>query len=65
MKILKWVLGYLSIISVSTLFPFALSNPELHNQWLIIILVIPNIITIAWFMSEATGQPYNNANEAD
>ncbi len=52
-NILRWLLGFVSIIFVATTLPFAMNNPEIENQWLMVALSIPNIIVIGWFMAEA------------
>ncbi len=63
MNILRWLLGFVSIIFVAITLPFAMSNPEIENQWLMVALSIPNIIVIGWFVAEAMQPTYNNPNQ--
>ncbi|MCP4370011.1 MAG: hypothetical protein GY797_18125, partial [Deltaproteobacteria bacterium] len=65
MNILRWVLGFVSIIFVAITLPFAMSNPEIKNQWLMIALSIPNIIVIGWFVAEAMQPMDNNPNQPE
>lgn len=51
--VIKTILGFFAIASISVIWPFAYSNLEVHNHWLVVALSVPPIIVIAWFMTDA------------
>lgn len=54
MKYLRWIIGILGILALGTMFPFALSSPELVNHWLMYVMAFFLMLNIVFTMIDAS-----------